>query len=336
MVQGQSAALDSKAPELDMDSVWGRVQHVVTPPEWQIFEPLIAEIRELKREKNVVILAHNYQPVEIYWGVADYRGDSLQLAEIASTGRFERVLLAGVHFMAETVKILSPDTDVWIPTMEAGCSLADSITAEDVRGLRQKYPRAGVVTYVNTSAAVKAESDITCTSSNVVEVVESMPHEEILVIPDRHLASYVARRTSKAILTWKGQCDVHDIFAVDDVKNLRWMHPDIHVLAHPECREDVQDAADFVGSTSGLAGYVRDKRPNRVALITECTMSANVAAECPDVEFIQPCSLCPHMRKIRLETIRDSLRQERYRVEVSESVIAGARKAIEAMLEVRA
>jgi len=236
--------------------------------------------------------------------------------------------------MAETVKILSPGTEVWIPTPEAGCSLADSITAEDVRQLRRKHPAAGVVTYVNTSAAVKAESDVTCTSSNVVQVVDSLPHQKVLLIPDRHLASYAAGRTSKNVLRWTGQCDVHDIFAVDDVQHLRWIHPDIHVLAHPECRSDVQEAADFVGSTSALSRYVRDHRPERVALITECTMSANVAAECPDVEFVQPCSLCPYMRKIHLQNIRDSLRDEKHGVEVSESVAQPARAAIEAMLRV--
>lgn len=336
MVQSQSIELQPAAPELELQDVWGRIRHVVTPPEWQIFEPLIAEIRALKRQKGVVLLAHNYQPVEIYWGVADYRGDSLQLAKIASAGQFDRVLLAGVHFMAETVKLLSPGTDVWIPSLEAGCSLADSITAEDVRRLRQKYPRAAIVTYVNTSAAVKAESDITCTSSNVVEVVESMPHDEVFVIPDRHLASYVVARTSKTIRTWKGECEVHDLFSLDDVKSLRQMHSDIHVLAHPECRAEVQKAADFVGSTSGLSEYVREHQPARVALITECTMSANVAAECPDVEFVQPCSLCPHMRKIHLENIRDALLLERYRVDVPDGVGERARGAIEAMLEVRA
>ncbi len=331
MAQAQPS---SGVEELRIEQVWNHISHVVTAPEWQIFRPLIEEIRELKKKKNVVIFAHNYQPVEVFWGVSDFRGDSLQLAQIAAHNRFERVLMAGVHFMAETVKLLSNTTEVWIPAPDAGCSLADSITADDVLNLRREHPDAGIVTYVNTSAAVKAECDITCTSSNVVKIVESVPQQEVVLIPDRHLASYAQGHTSKTIHTWHGQCDVHDIFAVDDLKYLRWTHPGIHVLAHPECRPDVQTSADFVGSTSALANYVHQHRPKKAALITECTMSANVAAQCPEVEFIQPCSLCRQMRKTRLETIRDALKNESHVVDIPDSVAPRARAAIEAMLAV--
>lgn len=317
-----------------MSEVWQRIQHVVTPPEWELIRPIIEEIRELKHEKNVTILAHNYQPVEIYWGVADHTGDSLQLAQIAKRQFLENVLFAGVTFMAETVKILSPETNVWIPSLDAGCSLAESITAEDVRELRRQHPNAAVVTYVNSSAAVKAESDICCTSSNALTIVNALPHDEIIFIPDRHLASFVMAQTSKTIHTWRGHCDVHDVFSVDDVNHLRWRHPDIHVLAHPECKRDVQSASDFVGSTSALASYIELFKPRRAALITECTMSANVAAACPNTEFVQPCSLCPHMRRISLAKILTTLKTDQHRVEVPPMVSARARRSIEAMLEV--
>ncbi len=321
--------------ELPLEEVWDKICHFVTPPEWAIFKPIISEIRRLKREKNVVILAHNYQPVEIFWGVADYTGDSLRLAHIAAEKQLPNVLMAGVYFMAETVKIVSPNTRVLIPSLDAGCSLAESVNAENVRSMRAKFPDAQVVTYVNTSAEVKAESDICCTSSNAVDVVNSCTSEDIIFIPDRHLAAFVQEHSTKRIHTWGGQCDVHNVFQVQALNELRWLHPDIHVLVHPECPSEVQNAADFIGSTSALATYIREKKPERVALITECTMSANVAAECPDTQFIQPCSLCPHMRRISLQKILKSLQSDQFDVQVAPEVAGRARSAIDAMLRVK-
>jgi quinolinate synthase len=324
----------SDSQELRLDEVWEKICHFVTPPEWEIFRPIISEIRRLKREKNVVILAHNYQPVEIFWGVADHTGDSLRLAQIAAEHHLPNVLMAGVYFMAETVKIISPATRVFIPSRDAGCSLAESVTAENVRSMRKKFHNAEVVTYVNTSAEVKAESDICCTSSNAVDVVNSCTSEDVIFIPDRHLAAFVQGHTTKRIHTWAGQCDVHDVFDVQTLNELRWMHPDIHVLVHPECRPDVQKEADFVGSTSALSNYIRHRKPERVALITECTMSANVAAECPETQFIQPCSLCPHMRRISLQKILRSLQAEQFEVSIAADVATRAKSAIDAMLSV--
>lgn len=320
--------------ELALDQVWDKICHFVTEPEWEIFHPIISQIRHLKKETNTVILAHNYQPVEIFWGVADYTGDSLQLAQIAADRHMPNVLMAGVSFMAETVKIISPNTRVILPSLDAGCSLAESITAQGVRDMRLKHPNAKVVTYVNTSAEVKAESDICCTSSNAVDVVNSCESDEVIFIPDRHLAAYVQGLTDKTIHTWQGQCDVHDVFNVQTMNELRWLHPDIQILVHPECKKEVQNAADFIGSTSALANYIRTNKPERVALITECTMSANVAAECPETQFIQPCSLCPHMRRISLHKILRSLQNGQHEIIVQPEVAVRAKAAIDAMLRI--
>jgi quinolinate synthase len=272
------------------------VSRVIPPFEWPAFEPDVEAI--LKRERDAIILAHNYQSPEIFHCVADVVGDSLALAREAAKGDARVIIMAGVHFMAETAKLLNPDKIVLIPDAEAGCSLAESITPDDVRLLRQAYPDAPVVTYVNTSAAVKAVSDICCTSANARKVVESLGAPRVIMIPDEYLAKNVAAETKVQIIAWRGRCEVHEQFTAADIRELREAHPGTIVLAHPECAPEVVAAADFAGSTADMMGYVGAKRPARVALVTECSMSDNVAVHYPDVEFVRPCALCPHMKRI--------------------------------------
>ena len=311
-----------------------RVRNVIPEVEWPVHAPYIHRIEQLKQERNAVILAHNYQTPEIFHGVADLKGDSLSLAIEAARTDAEVIVLCGVHFMAETAKILSPEKTVLIPDLRAGCSLAESITGGDVRALRVQYPGTPVVTYVNTSADVKAESDVCCTSSNAVQVVESLGTERVIFLPDEYLADYVSTQTDVEIIRWKGRCEVHERFTADEVRGYRSTIPDLVVLAHPECPPEVLAEADYVGSTSGMADYVRDRQPARVAMITECSMSDNVAAENPDIEFIRPCNLCPHMKRISLPGILHSLETLEYQIEVDPSIAARARLAVERMLEV--
>ena len=319
-------------------ALYAKVARVVPEAEWPVFAPYVAEINRLKREKNAVILAHNYMTPEIFHCVADFVGDSLQLAREAAKTEAKIIIQGGVHFMAETSKILSPDKIVLIPDMRAGCSLAESITGADVRLLRQKYPGLPIVTYVNTSAEVKAESDICCTSSNAVAVVESIARERgvdtVLMIPDEFLAQNVAKQTNVKIITWKGHCEVHERFSAEDIRSFRAANPGVIVLAHPECPPEVVAEADFAGSTSGMIAYVGEKRPARVVLVTECSMSDNVAVEYPDVEFVRPCNLCPHMKRITLPKILHALRTMTEEVTVDPVVAERARASVEAMLRV--
>ena len=318
----------------ETDALYERVKTVIPRCEWEMRAPYIAEINRLKREIGAVVLAHNYQTPEIFHCVADFSGDSLQLAREAAKTDAKIIVQAGVHFMAETSKILSPEKTVLIPDMEAGCSLASSITGADVRLLRERFPGVPIVTYVNTSADVKAESDICCTSSNAVDVVESLGVKRVFMIPDQYLAANVARQTDVEVLTWAGSCEVHERFTADDVKAFRKSHPGVIVLAHPECPPEVIAEADFAGSTSAMIGYVTDKRPKRVVMVTECSMSDNVAASLPDVEFVRPCNLCPHMKRITLPKILHSLQTMTHEVLVDEKVAARARQAVENMLKV--
>jgi quinolinate synthase len=311
-----------------------RVRRVVPEMEWPVHAPFVDAIREWKRERNAVILAHNYQTPEIFHGVADLTGDSLALAQMAAKTDAEVIVMAGVHFMAETAKILSPEKTVLMPDLEAGCSLAESITAADVRLLRERYPAAPVVTYVNTSAAVKAESDVCCTSANAVEVVESLRTDRVIFLPDEYLGRYVASKTKTEIILWMGHCEVHERFTGEEIEAYRRQHPGIAVLAHPECPPDVLAASDFVGSTSGLIRHVEEHRPRRAVLITECSMSDNVAVQFPEVEFVRPCNLCPHMKRITLPNILRSLREMEHRVDVEPEVAERARGAVERMLAV--
>jgi quinolinate synthase len=311
-----------------------RVRRVVPEMEWPVHAPFVDAIRQWKAKRNAVILAHNYQTPEIFHGVADLTGDSLALAQMAAKTDAEVIVMAGVHFMAETAKILCPEKTVLIPDLEAGCSLAESITGGDVRLLRERYPGAPVVTYVNTSAAVKAESDVCCTSANAVEVVDSLKTDRVIFLPDEYLGRYVASKTKTEIILWKGHCEVHERFTGEEIEAYRRQHPDIAVLAHPECPPDVLAASDFVGSTSGLIRHVEEHRPRRVVLITECSMSDNVAVQFPEVEFVRPCNLCPHMKRITLPNILRSLQEMEHRVDVEPEVADRARGAVERMLAV--
>jgi quinolinate synthase len=311
-----------------------RLRGAVPEVEWPVHAPYLVRIEELKRERNAVILAHNYQTPEIFHGVADIRGDSLALAREAARTDAEVIVLCGVHFMAETAKIINPQKTVLIPDLRAGCSLAESITGDDVRALRARYPGVPVVTYVNTSAEVKAESDICCTSSNAVQVVESLGSNRVIFLPDEYLASYVAGQTDVEIIKWDGRCEVHERFTAHEVRQYRSVSPDLVVLAHPECPPEVLAEADYVGSTSGMATYVRERQPKNVAMITECSMSDNVAAENPEVNFIRPCNLCPHMKRITLPRILRSLERLEHRIDVDPATAARARSAVERMLAV--
>ncbi|RVA15813.1 quinolinate synthase NadA, partial [Mesorhizobium sp. M7D.F.Ca.US.004.03.1.1] len=279
-------------------SLYDRVRRVIPTIEWSTFLDDIDAILALKRERNAVILAHNYQTPEIFNCVADIVGDSLALARKAAETEADVIVLAGVHFMAETAKLLNPEKTVLIPDLNAGCSLAESITAEDVRLMRQRIPNVPIVTYVNTSAAVKAESDICCTSGNARAVVESLGVPRVIMLPDEYLAKNVAAETNVEILAWKGHCEVHERFAASDIRELRQAHPGIVVLAHPECPPEVVAEADFSGSTAAMSDYVERQKPPRVVLMTECSMSDNVALQHPGIEFIRPCNLCPHMKRI--------------------------------------
>ncbi|MEZ5331595.1 MAG: quinolinate synthase NadA [Thermoanaerobaculia bacterium] len=313
---------------------WARLRHVVPEIEWPVHAPYIDAIRHLKEERNAVLLVHNYQTPEIFHGVADFRGDSLGLAREGARTDADVIVLCGVHFMAETAKILSPEKTVLIPDLEAGCSLASSITGADVRLLKQRYPGTPVVTYVNTSADVKAESDVCCTSANAVAVVESLGADRVIFLPDEYLGRHVASQTDVELVLWHGHCEVHERFTGAELEAYRTQFPGVEIIAHPECPPDVLEAADFVGSTSGMIRYVGERLPERVVMVTECSMSDNVAVEYPAVEFVRPCNLCPHMKKITLPKILRSLERMQHPVEVPADVAARARRAVERMLEI--
>ncbi len=316
----------------EMEPLYKRVKSVVTPMEWTHYAPLIKAINTLKTERNAAILAHNYMTPEIFHCVGDFRGDSLQLAQEAARVDADVIVQAGVHFMAETSKLLSPDKTILIPDLEAGCSLAASITAEDVRALRKAYPGVPIVTYVNTSAAVKAECDICCTSSNAVKIVESLGAPRVLLIPDEYLAKYVQSQTDVEIIAWKGRCEVHERFTADELETLREGDPGVKIIAHPECPPDVINTADFTGSTAAMINWVKTERPEKVILVTECSMSSNVAAEVPEVNFVRPCNLCPHMKRISLENILDSLVYMQHEVTIDPAVAERARRSVERMV----
>jgi len=319
---------------MDFDPVYDRLSRFIPPVEWAAMENDVLAIRALKRQRNAVILAHNYQTPDIFHGVADIVGDSLHLAREAEAANADVLLLAGVYFMAETAKLMNPGKTVLIPDAAAGCSLAESITPEDVALLRAAYPGVPVVAYVNTSAAVKAASDICCTSGNAKRVVESLGVPRVIMLPDEYLAQNVARETSVKIIAWRGHCEVHERFTVDDIISLRESHPGIVVLAHPECKPEVVAVADFSGSTAVMADYVTAQRPAKVALITECSMSDNVSLLNPGTAFVRPCNLCPHMKRITLKNIRTALETMQTEVMIDPAYVAPARRAVERMLAV--
>jgi|TARA_X000001382_G_scaffold50341_1_gene34076 quinolinate synthase len=317
------------------EALYKKVAKFIPEVEWAVHEPLIEKINKLKKEKNAVILAHSYMTPEIYHCVADIVGDSLLLAKESQKAKADIIIMCGVHFMAETAKILNPNKKVLIPDMSAGCSLAESITGEDVRLLKQKYPGVPVVSYVNTSADVKAETDICCTSSNAVEIVESLGVDKVIFLPDEYLGKNVAAQTKVQIITFHGTCIVHERFTPEEIREYRKNYPGIVVLAHPECPPEVVAEADYTGSTSKMSNYVRDKQPKKVLMVTECSMSDNVAIENPDVEMIKPCNLCPYMKKITLQGIYNSLTNGTDEVKLTEAIMDKARLSIKRMIEVK-
>lgn len=323
---------------MTLDVIGEKLTETMPDFEWQLRKPLIERILQLKKEKNVVVLAHNYQVPEIFYGIADVTGDSLALArESVAREDAAAILFCGVHFMGETAKLFNPDKPVLIADLQAGCSLAESITGEQVRALKAQHPGAPVVTYVNSSAEVKAESDICCTSGNAVAVVESLGADKVIFLPDGYLASFVARQTNVEIVSWAGTCMVHEEFTTDQVAAYRAQYPGLKVLAHPECHPDVQDAADLVGSTAQMSHFVAEQPAGtQVALITECSMSDNLAVAHPEVELVRPCSMCPHMKKITLEKIITCLETFEPQIHIPAEIAGPAKRAVERMLEVTA
>ena len=317
------------------NELYKKVAKFIPEVEWAVHEPLIEKINKLKKEKNAVILAHSYMTPEIYHCVADIVGDSLKLAKESQKAKADIIIMCGVHFMAETAKILNPNKKVLIPDMSAGCSLAEAITGEDVRLLKQKYPGVPVVSYVNTSADVKAETDICCTSSNAVEIVESLGVDKVIFLPDEYLGKNVAAQTKVKIITFHGTCIVHERFTPEEIREYRKNYPGIVVLAHPECPPEVVAEADYTGSTSKMSNYVRDKQPKKVLMVTECSMSDNVAIENSNVEMIKPCNLCPYMKKITLQGIYNSLTNGTDEVKLTDAVMDKARLSIKRMIEVK-
>ncbi|MCX7898680.1 MAG: quinolinate synthase NadA [Methylocystis sp.] len=314
--------------------LYERVAKVIPPVEWPFHAPYVKAINELKHVRNAVILAHNYQTPEIYNCVADYVGDSLQLAKLAAKSDAEVIVQGGVHFMAETSKILSPEKVVLIPDLKAGCSLAESITGADVRALKREYPGVPIVAYVNTSAEVKAEVDICCTSSNAVRVVESLGVDRVIMVPDRYLAANVAKQTKIKIIAWRGACEVHERFTADEIRGYRADNPGVKIIAHPECPPEVIEASDFSGSTSAMIDYVKKNKPGRALLVTECSMADNVATETTGTEFVRPCNFCPHMKRITLPKILDSLLYMKEEVIVDPKIAARARLSVQRMIDV--
>ncbi|MFV0408087.1 MAG: quinolinate synthase NadA [Propioniciclava sp.] len=332
----QITAPQPTAPQPTAAELYAKVEHVIPAVEWATMADDIEAIVRLKRERNAVILGHNYMKPEIFHGVSDIVGDSLALAREAMTVDADVIVLAGVHFMAETAKLLNPAKTVLIPDLRSGCSLAESITADDVRELRRQHPGVPVVTYVNTSAAVKAESDVCCTSGNAVQIIESLGVPTVIMIPDRFLAANIARQTGVEVITHPGACEVHERFTPADITELRQDHPGLTVLAHPECPPEVVDVADYAGSTAQMVTFVAERQPSQVALITECTMSDNVAQAHPDLDFIRPCNLCPHMKRNTLGAIRHALETMTHEVTVDEDVAERARASVQRMLDLSA
>jgi len=316
------------------DPIYQKISKVMPEIEWSVHAPYIHRINQLKKEKNAIILAHNYQTPEIYHGIADVAADSLALAIAAAKTKADIIIMAGVHFMAETSKLMSPEKKVLLPDMTAGCSLSSSITGKDVRLLKEKYPGVPVVSYVNTSADVKAETDICCTSANAVKIVESLGVKKVIFLPDHYLAKYVASQTDVEIIAWKGICMVHDQFTEKEIHDIREKNPGIKIIAHPECPPDVIKASDFAGSTGGMIKYVKDNQPKKVMMVTECSMSDNIQVENPNVEFIRPCNLCPHMKKITLPKILDCLENETGEIIMNKETIEKARIPVERMVAI--
>ena len=315
-------------------NLYKKIENAIPEIEWPLIAPYIYEINKLKKEKDVTILAHNYQAPEIFYGVADIVGDSLGLAIDGSNVKTDTILMCGVHFMAETAKIMSPEKNVILPDFSAGCSLAESITAQDVREMKKKYPGVPVVTYVNTTAEVKAETDICCTSANAVKIVESLNVDKVIFLPDEYLAKYVATKTDVKIISWKGKCEVHEQFKESEIHELKKRYPELEVVSHPECSPEVISASDFTGSTGAMIDYVKNTKAKDIFLVTECSMGDNIKAENPEINFVKPCNLCPHMKKITLVSILNALKNNTNFIEIDPEIISKSRAAIEKMIAV--
>jgi quinolinate synthase len=318
----------------ETDPIYQKVSKVIPEIEWAFHAPLIHKINMLKKQKNAVVLAHNYQTPEIFHAIADIAADSLALAVEAEKTDADIIILCGVHFMAETAKLMNPNKKVLLPDMGAGCSLASSITAKDVRMLKEKYPGVPVVTYVNTSAEVKAESDICCTSAKAIKVVESFGADKVIFLPDQYMAKYVQSKTKVQIISWIGTCIVHEKFSAQEIKDIKKQNPGIKVLTHPECPPEVIAASDFTGSTTGMSEYVKNNQPKKVMLVTECSMSDNVQVDNPNVQFIRPCNLCPYMKSISLPKVLECLEKETNEILIPEVIMNKARKSVERMVAI--
>ena len=314
--------------------IYNKLKKSIPDLEWPVLAPYIFEINKIKKKNDFVILAHNYQTPDIFYGIADVVGDSLGLAIKGSKVKEKNILMCGVHFMAETAKIMSPEKKVYLPDMQAGCSLAESITAEDIRKLKKKYPNVPIVTYVNTSADVKSETDICCTSANAVKVVESLGVDEVIFLPDEYLAKYVSLNTNVKIISWKGKCEVHEKFSKKDILEIKSRYKDLEVVSHPECPPDVIAASDFTGSTGSMINHVKNTKAKNIFLVTECSMSDNVQIDNPNINFIKPCNLCPHMKKIELPKILDCLKNYKNEIKIDQDIAKNAKKAISKMIEV--
>ena len=324
----------SEQRKIEIDPIYQKVSKVIPEIEWAFHAPFIHKINKLKKEKNAVVLAHNYQTPEIFHGIADIAADSLALAIEAEKTNADIIVLCGVHFMAETAKLMNPNKKVLLPDMDAGCSLASSITGKDVRMLKEKYPSVPVVTYVNTSADVKAESDICCTSANVIKVIESLGTDKVIFLPDQYMAKYVQTKTKVQIISWIGTCIVHERFSAQEIEDIKKQNPEIVVLTHPECPPEVIASSDFTGSTSGMSQYVKKNQTKKVMLVTECSMSDNVQVDNPNVQFIKPCNLCPYMKTISLPKILKCLENETNEILIPELISRKARKAVERMVAI--
>ncbi|SMX51073.1 quinolinate synthase NadA [Actibacterium lipolyticum] len=317
-----------------MSDIYARMNRVVTPPDFALYAPYIAAINKLKKERGAAILAHNYMTPEIYHGISDVAGDSLQLAIKATEVEADIIVQCGVHFMAETSKILNPSKTVLMPDMDAGCSLAESITADGIAEMRAKYPGAPVVSYVNTTAEVKAASDICCTSSNAAQIVAAQESDTVIMTPDQYLAQNVAKDVpQKRVVWWEGSCIVHEQYTPQDLREFREWNPGTRIIAHPECPPDVVAEADFSGSTSGIIKYVTDELPEKAMLVTECSMASNIADALPQVDFVGPCNMCPYMKKITLEKVLYSLHTMTGQVEVDAAVAEKARLSVRRMID---
>lgn len=329
-----------------------KLNRIVPEAELYVKAEIAYEINRIKKEKNAVILGHNYMEPALFHSIPDYVGDSLQLSRIAAESTADRIVFCGVRFMAETAKILNPQRMVLLPAKVAGCSLAASITAQDVRNLKKRYPGVPVVTYINTYADVKAETDVCCTSSNAVDIVNKLDSDTVICLPDEFLAKNVARETGKKVImpgdayalrnehlkdsmiVWDGKCEVHEKFTVSDIESARAQFPDTVVLAHPECPPEVVEASDYSGSTTAMVDYVAQSDAQRFLILTECSMSDNIAAENPDKEMLGLCSVrCPHMNEITLEDTLTCLREDKYQIELDEEIRVKAKRSLDRMLE---